>query len=30
MDAAAPYLKLVGRVVLSLMFIQSGVSKIFG
>jgi putative oxidoreductase len=30
MDAAVPYLKLVGRVVLSLMFIQSGVSKIFG
>lgn len=30
MDAAAPYLKLVGRVVLSLIFIQAGIMKIFG
>ncbi len=30
MDAAAPYLKLVGRVLLSLIFIQSGIGKIFG
>jgi len=30
MDSAAPYLKLVGRVLLSIMFIQSGVGKIFG
>jgi putative oxidoreductase len=30
METAAPYLKLVGRVLLSIMFIQSGGSKIFG
>jgi putative oxidoreductase len=30
MNSAAPYLKLVGRVLLSIMFIQSGVGKIFG
>jgi putative oxidoreductase len=30
MDSAGPYLKLVGRVLLSIMFIQSGVGKIFG
>ena len=30
MDSAAPYLKLVGRVLLSIMFIQSGVGKVFG
>jgi putative oxidoreductase len=30
MEAAAPYLKLIGRIVLSLMFIQSGIGKIFG
>jgi putative oxidoreductase len=30
MDAADPYLKLIGRVILSLMFIQSGIMKIFG
>lgn len=30
MDAAAPYLKLVGRVLLAIIFIQSGISKIFG
>jgi putative oxidoreductase len=30
MESAAPYLKLVGRVLLSIMFIQSGVGKIFG
>jgi len=30
MDSAAPYLKLVGRVLLSIMFIQSGAGKIFG
>jgi putative oxidoreductase len=30
MEAAAPYLKLVGRVLLSIMFIQSGIGKIFG
>jgi len=30
MDRAAPYLKLIGRVVLSIIFIQSGWSKIFG
>jgi putative oxidoreductase len=30
MDAADPYLKLIGRVILSLMFIQSGIGKIFG
>lgn len=29
MDSAAPYLKLIGRVVLSIMFIQSGWGKIF-
>ena len=30
MDAAAPYLKLVGRVLLSIIFITSGFSKITG
>jgi len=30
MNSAAPYLNLVGRVLLSIMFIQSGVGKIFG
>lgn len=30
MDQAAPYLKLIGRVLLSIIFIQSGWSKIFG
>ena len=30
MDAADPYLKLIGRVILSLIFIQSGIMKIFG
>jgi uncharacterized membrane protein YphA (DoxX/SURF4 family) len=30
MNSAAPYLKLVGRVLLSIMFIKSGVGKIFG
>jgi len=30
MDSAGPYLKLVGRVLLSIMFVQSGVGKIFG
>ena len=30
MNSAAPYLTLVGRVLLSIMFIQSGVGKIFG
>jgi len=30
MDRAAPYLKLIGRVVLSIIFIQAGWSKIFG
>ena len=30
MESAASYLKLVGRVLLSIMFIQSGVGKIFG
>jgi len=30
MEKAAPYLKLIGRVVLSIIFIQSGWSKIFG
>ncbi|HEY6921279.1 MAG TPA: DoxX family protein [Methyloceanibacter sp.] len=30
MNSAAPYLKLVGRVLLSIMFIQSGAGKIFG
>ena len=30
MDRAAPYLILIGRVVLSIIFIQSGWSKIFG
>ena len=30
MDSAGPYLKLVGRVLLSIMFIQSGVGKVFG
>ena len=30
MDAAAPYLKLIGRMLLSIIFIQSGISKIFG
>jgi putative oxidoreductase len=30
MDNAAPYLKLAGRVLLSLMFIQAGIGKIFG
>jgi putative oxidoreductase len=29
MDYAAPYLKLIGRVILSLIFIQSGIGKIF-
>ena len=30
MDKAAPYLMLIGRVVLSIIFIQAGWSKIFG
>ena len=30
MDRAAPYLTLIGRVVLSIIFIQAGWSKIFG
>ncbi len=30
MDNAAPYLKLAGRILLSLMFIQAGIGKIFG
>jgi putative oxidoreductase len=30
MDAASPYLKLAGRVLLAVMFIQSGIGKIFG
>ena len=30
MDNAAPYLKLAGRILLSLIFIQAGISKIFG
>jgi putative oxidoreductase len=30
MDAASPYLKLAGRVLLAVMFIQSGFGKIFG
>ena len=30
MDQAAPYLKLIGRILLSIIFIQSGWSKIFG
>ena len=30
MDKAAPYLKLIGRILLALIFIQSGWSKIFG
>ena len=30
MDAASPYLKLAGRVLLAAMFIQSGIGKIFG
>ena len=30
MDSAAPYLKLIGRVLLAIIFIQSGWSKIFG
>ena len=30
MDAADPYLNLIGRVILSLIFIQSGIMKIFG
>jgi putative oxidoreductase len=30
MDQAAPYLKLIGRVLLAIIFIQSGWSKIFG
>ncbi len=30
MDAAAPYLKLIGRVLLSVMFITSGFSKVTG
>jgi putative oxidoreductase len=30
MDNAAPYLKLAGRVLLSLIFIQAGIGKIFG
>ena len=30
MDSAAPYLKLIGRVLLATIFIQSGWSKIFG
>ena len=29
MNSAAPYLTLVGRALLSIMFIQSGVGKIF-
>ena len=29
MDSAAPYLKLMGRVLLAIIFIQSGISKIF-
>jgi putative oxidoreductase len=30
MDAASPYLKLAGRVLLAVMFIQAGIGKIFG
>jgi uncharacterized membrane protein YphA (DoxX/SURF4 family) len=30
MDPAAPYLKLMGRVLLCIMFIQSGAGKISG
>ncbi|HLC09303.1 MAG TPA: DoxX family protein [Methyloceanibacter sp.] len=30
MDNAAPYLKLAGRILLSLIFIQAGIGKIFG
>jgi putative oxidoreductase len=30
MDQAAPYLRLIGRILLSIIFIQSGWSKIFG
>jgi uncharacterized membrane protein YphA (DoxX/SURF4 family) len=30
MESAATYLKLVGRVLLSIIFIQSGAGKIFG
>lgn len=30
MDKAAPYLKLIGRILLSIIFIQSGWGKIFG
>jgi putative oxidoreductase len=30
MDAASPYLKLAGRVLLAVMFIHSGIGKIFG
>jgi putative oxidoreductase len=30
MDAASPYLKLAGRVLLALMFIHSGIGKVFG
>ncbi|HEY8276632.1 MAG TPA: DoxX family protein [Methyloceanibacter sp.] len=30
MDNAAPYLKLAGRILLSLIFIQAGTNKIFG
>jgi putative oxidoreductase len=30
MDSTAPYLTLVGRVLLSIMFMQSGIGKIFG
>jgi putative oxidoreductase len=30
MDAASPYLKLAGRVLLAVMFIQAGIGKVFG
>jgi putative oxidoreductase len=30
MDNAAPYLRLAGRILLSVIFIQAGISKIFG